>query len=336
MPKAMKKFGYTLLVISLLMWKQPASAQLPVGSLDMHWDEGAEACEKTPSHAAIQVHRYDAKTFILRESLCATFEAPFMYLLIGSSRALLIDTGDVEDPRKAPLADTVIDLLPSEGSSRMPLLVLHTHRHLDHRAGDAQFTNRAGVQVVPAYIEDVQKYFGFKHWPEEIVQVDLGARTIDVIPAPGHNPTHIAFYDRSTGLFFSGDFMLPGRLLVDDIDAYRASALRVANFVKTHPVTYVLGGHIEMNRAEGLFPGGSTHHPDERALPLTRDDLLGLPATLESFNGFYTQHGKWVLVHQQRQLIALGGAAFVVLTGLILLARRYFRRRKLRTSSATR
>ena len=285
-----------LLGVGWLLSGQHASAQLAPGSLDVKWGEGAEHCEAGAPQPPIQVHQYNAQTFILRESLCATFEAPFIYLLLGSSEALLIDTGAVEDPKKMPLADTVMGLLPKAKDSRMPLLVLHTHRHLDHRAGDPQFANLPGVQVVPALLEDVQKHFGFNSWPEGLAQVELGDRTIDVIPTPGHNPTHVAFYDRNTGLFFSGDFLLPGRLLVDDIDAYLASAQRVADFVKDRPITHVLGAHIEMNREEELFPWMSTHHPNERALPLTKEDLLSLPETLRSFNGSYTTHGKWMLI----------------------------------------
>ena len=76
------------------------------------------------------------------------------------------------------MADTVMGLLPKAGTSKMPLLVLHTHRHLDHRAGDPQFANLPGVQVVPAFLEDVQKHFGFKSWPEGLAQVELGDRTM--------------------------------------------------------------------------------------------------------------------------------------------------------------
>jgi len=136
-----------------------------------------------------------------------------------------------------------------------------------------------------------------------LAQVELGDRTVDVIPTPGHNPTHVAFYDRNTGLFFSGDFLLPGRLLVDDMNGYLASAKRVAEFVRIRPIFHVLGGHIEMNREENLFPWKSTYHPHERALALTKEDLLSLPQTLRSFNGFYTKHGKWVLSNPSRQLM---------------------------------
>ncbi|MGH8244699.1 MAG: hypothetical protein ACRETY_15270, partial [Steroidobacteraceae bacterium] len=137
-----------------------------------------------------------------------------------------------------------------------------------------------------------------------------------------------SYYDRSTGLFLSGDFFLPGRLLVDDIDAYLSSAHRVVKFAKTRPISYVLGGHIEMNRAEELFPWQSSHHLDERDLALTKEDLLSLPEVLQSFNGLYTRHGKWTLVHPKRQLMAVGAAAVLVVAGLVFLSVWYFRRRR--------
>ena len=118
-----------MLGVGLLACGQPASAQLTPGSLDVKWSAGSENCGASPPQAPIQVHQYNAQTFILRESLARTFEAPFIYLLLGSSKALLIDTGAVEDPKVMPLADTVMGLLPMVGSSQMPLLVLHTHRH---------------------------------------------------------------------------------------------------------------------------------------------------------------------------------------------------------------
>ena len=60
----------------------------------------------------IQVHRYVAQTFNLRQHLCVSYEGNFLYLLIGDQRALLIDTGAVSDSAKMPVAKTVLDLLP--------------------------------------------------------------------------------------------------------------------------------------------------------------------------------------------------------------------------------
>src|ERR1700693_3018281 len=87
----------TLLALAALFTPSHAQSQLVPGSMDVHWSEGAKDCKTSPQ-APLEVHAYHLQTFILRENLCATFEAPFMCLLIGSARALLIDTGDVADP----------------------------------------------------------------------------------------------------------------------------------------------------------------------------------------------------------------------------------------------
>ena len=35
----------------------------------------------------------DANTFVLRQSMCTNYEGPFLYLLFGSEKVLLQDTG---------------------------------------------------------------------------------------------------------------------------------------------------------------------------------------------------------------------------------------------------
>ncbi|MFZ0336157.1 MAG: MBL fold metallo-hydrolase [Candidatus Acidiferrales bacterium] len=325
-----------VLLLGMLFAAAPARAQLVPGTMDVRWNEGAQDCKTSPQ-PPLQVHAYNAQTFILRENLCSTFEAPFMYLLIGSTKALLIDTGDVADAAAMPLEKTVMQLLPEEGAAKLALLVVHTHRHLDHRAGDGQFAHLANVEVVGFDIDSVRRYYKFTDWPNGVDQIELGGRTIDVIPTPGHNETEVSFYDRKTGLFFSGDFLMPGRLLIDDASADLASAKRAAAFVKDRPVSYVMGGHIEMDASGELFPWESQYHPHERALPMTKDDLLALPAAVGSFNGFYTTSGKFIMINSIHVLMALAVLIVVVLIVVVFLVVRYVRRRrarKLRAGSA--
>jgi glyoxylase-like metal-dependent hydrolase (beta-lactamase superfamily II) len=294
----------------------PAYSQIVPGTMDVHWNEGSKDCIKNPP-PPLQVHRYNAQTFILRESLCATYEAPFIYLLIGKTKALLIDTGAVADAKTMPLAQTVISLLSNEGS-RLPLMVVHTHGHLDHRSGDGQFRALPDVEVVPTDLENVKSHFGIADWPNGTAQIDLGDRLIDVIPTPGHYPSHVAYYDRQTGLFFSGDFLLPGRLLIEDTNADLASARRVAEFVEQRPVTYVLGGHIELDESGKTFQG-TRYHPNERPLQLTKQELLALPGIVSGFNGFYARRGVYLLMNQNRILILLGVGAVILLVAIILM-----------------
>jgi hydroxyacylglutathione hydrolase len=323
----MNRLFATFFVILLTTFVSPAWPETTTDLSRLHWNEGAKDCKANPQ-PPLEVHAYDPGTFILRENLCATFEAPFMYLLIGSKRALLIDDGDVADPKLVPLADTVLHLLPMTGGARLPLLVVHTHRHLDHRAGDAQFAGRYGVRVVGYDIDSVKHYYSFARWPDSMSHIDLGGRTIDVISTPGHEATHVTFYDENTGLFFSGDFMMPGRLLIDDAAADLASAKRVAAFVADRPVRDVLGGHIEEDANGKLFPWESQYHPNERVLPMSKADLLALPAALEGFNGFYSDNGQFVLMNSMRMLAAMAAGALVILVALVIGLIAFIRRRR--------
>ncbi len=321
------------LVLVMFFFPLQTTAQAAPPPWTLNWDEGSSECAKS-SYAPLQVRAYDAQTFVLRESLCATFEAPFMYLLVGSSKALLIDTGDVADAEKMPLARTVLDLLPGSAGARLPLLVAHTHRHLDHRSGDRQFAGLPKVRVVGYDLDSVKQFFGLKDWPNGTAQVELGNRIVDVIPTPGHNETEVSFYDRNTELFFSGDFLMPGRLLIDDAQADLSSALRAARFANYHPISYILGGHIEENDRRQMYAWESTYHPAEHPLPLSQSDLQELPSALRNFNGFHTATGNFVLMNSVHILIAVGCGLAILLVMLFLFVFRCVKRRRVSKTPA--
>jgi glyoxylase-like metal-dependent hydrolase (beta-lactamase superfamily II) len=320
----MKKPLVALLLPMLLLgaraWSEPVG-----GSLEVQWDAGADDCDEA-TQPALQIHQYEPQTYILRQSLCSNFEAPLLYLLIGEDEALLIDTGATEDPAQMPLATTVMSLLPAKGEAKIPLLVLHTHGHGDHRAADAQFAAMPGAVVVPPEVEHLRTALNLPQWPEGVAQIVLGGRTVDVIAAPGHQPAHLIFYDDRTALLFTGDFLLPGRLMVDDIGAYRTSAQRLVTFLGDRPVSHVLGAHIEIDKAGELFSSGSQHHPDERTLALTKADVLGLPQSLADFNGFYAKHDSYVVTNPKRNLLAVVLGVALVLAAMIWTWRRSRRR----------
>ncbi len=113
---------------------------------------------------------------------------------------------------------------------------MHTHRHLDHRAGDSQFAGLPNVQVLGFDLDSVRRYYNFTNWPEGVAQIDLGDRTVDTIPTPGHNETEVSFYDRQTGLFLFRRLSDAGAtLLIDNTSADLASAKRAVAFVNDRP-----------------------------------------------------------------------------------------------------
>ena len=314
---------------SALLGGAPCLAQRSGGTFDFTFSPGAEDCHKSPP-PPLEVHPYNESTFIIRENLCATAEAPVIYLLIGSQKALLIDTGDVADAKIMPLADTVFRLLPATDHGRLSLLVAHTHRHQDHRAGDGQFQGRPGVQVIGFDLDSVVREFGFADWPNGTKTIDLGDRQVDVMPTPGHNATHVVFYDRNTALLFSGDFFLPGRLLIEDKAADLASAKRVAAFLSEWPVRAVLGAHIELDSEGNLYTLGSTFHPKEHALAMTGADLMALPQLVEQFNGLYTSRPPFVMMNQNRVLMLWAALFALIIASLGYGAYRLAKRRRTR------
>jgi hydroxyacylglutathione hydrolase len=258
------------------------------GSLDVQWQHGSRS--RRAPEPSIQVHRYDEHTVILRQSKSVSYEAPFVFLLFGNDRALLLDTGATADPGKFPLRATVDELIAA-WLARHPrdsyeLVVAHTHGHNDHVAGDAQFTGRPGTTVVDRDLAVVQRYFGFTDWPAQVVDFDLGGRVLQIMGSPGHHRAAITVYDRWTGLLLTGDTVLPGRLYAFDIAQFTATLDRLVEFAASRPVTHVLGCHIEMTRQPGRdYPLGSTYQPDERPLQMTAAQLTAVRDAAASVAG---------------------------------------------------
>jgi len=267
-----------------------------VGDLNVVWIHGAPDCSLS-NDPPIQVHRFGQDTFILRQSKCSepgtpadpgpSFEAPFMYLLIGKSRALLLDTGASRSPTVFPLASTVHKLMSDHeaafGTQAIPLLVAHSHGHSDHHAADGQFAETANTTIIPPGAAEVKAFFGLANWPNGTATLDLGSRLLDVIPIPGHHESHIAIYDRNTRLLLTGDTIYPGLLVVNNWKDYVASVARLASFIDAHPVSFILGSHVEMTNQPGRWFGlGTLFQPGEHVLQLESRHLTELHKALEA------------------------------------------------------
>ncbi|HTD41510.1 MAG TPA: MBL fold metallo-hydrolase [Mucilaginibacter sp.] len=249
------------------------------------WIHGSADCSKN-TDPPIQVVRLNYNTWILRENKCVNYEAPFMFLFLGHKKALLMDAGATFSESKFPLRQTVDSLVnqwEKANNMQVELVVAHTHSHGDHTAGDIQFKNNPNTTVVGLKVEDIQSFFKIENWPQESSKFDLGDRVMEIIPIPGHHKTSIAVYDNETKILLSGDSFYPGRLYVNDWQAFKASTQRLVDFTAQHKISYLLGNHIEMTNTPGKdYPIGATFQPDEHILPLTVKDLLLLNTTLIS------------------------------------------------------
>jgi len=250
------------------------------GNLDVRWIHGSPS-PRHPTDPPLQVHGYDAHTFILRESKDISFKAPFLFLLTGNDRALLLDTGATSDPRRFPVRGTVDrvlrDWLGQHPREEYELVVAHTHPHGDHVAGDSQFLDRPKTRVIGKDLDALRTFFGFVRWPDEVVRFDLGGRVLEVFGIPGHHPASLAVYDPWTGWLFTGDTVYPGRLYVRDMNAFLASLKRLVEFAASRRVTQVMGCHVEMTRSAGRdYPIGTRYQPDEPPLPMSVGQLVAV------------------------------------------------------------
>jgi glyoxylase-like metal-dependent hydrolase (beta-lactamase superfamily II) len=239
------------------------------GNLDVRWIHGLRS--RRDVDPPIQVHAYDEHTVILRQSKAVNYEAPFLYLLFGNERALLVDTGATSDPSLFPLRATVdgllADWLAAHPRDGYELVVAHSHGHGDHVAGDGQFED---VRVIPADVDALKEYFGITDWPSEVVRYDLGGRILDIVGIPGHHRASIAIYDPWSGFLLTGDTVLRGRLYAPEFPDFVDSMRRLVDFTAARDVTWVLGCHIEMTtRPRRDYPLGARYQPREAPLQLT-------------------------------------------------------------------
>ena len=267
------------------------------GNLDVSWIHGSESA-KHNTDPDIQVHAYDEHTLVLRQNMAVNYEAPFMFLLFGASRAVLIDTGATAEAEFFPLR-RVVDGLIDDWLAAHPrddygLLVLHTHPHGDHVAGDAQFADRPGTLVVDAGQRNAWEFFGFDDdggAGGAVARVDLGGRVLECWPSPGHHSAAVTFYDPYTGILFTGDTVYPGRLYVHDWPAFVRTIDRLIQFCASHPVSHVLGCHIEMSRAPGVdYPIYTSYQPDEPPLQLAPEHLAELRRASDMVDGRPGRH----------------------------------------------
>lgn len=174
------------------------------------------------------------------------------YLILGSERALLFDTG----MGISSIRQVVAEL------TDLPVSVLNSHTHFDHIGGNAEFTdilamdtgytrrNAEGVAHEDVRSEVAQDAlcrplpegveaeafsiaaFDATEFIEEGYRIDLGGRELEVLSIPGHTPDAIALLDAEAGFLWTGDSFYEGPIWLfveeTDLDAYAQSVARLA------------------------------------------------------------------------------------------------------------
>lgn len=206
------------------------------------------------------IDKINESTFIISEYRHP--EETHCYLLCGSEKALLIDTG----LGICNIYDEVTKLTDK------PIVVATTHVHWDHIGGHKYFGEfyahkeelhwLFGEFPLPKDLickmlvkdcdlpsgYDSAEYELFQGVPSRILDdgdiIELGGREIKVIHTPGHSPGHLCFWDNSNQFVFTGDLIYKGILY--------------ANYPSTDPQAYLDSVEIVSSyKPVRVFPG---HH----------------------------------------------------------------------------
>lgn len=224
-------------------------------------DQKPEWCRNLPRPAYSKLEKVSVKdtwfqVYRIRPGVFAIYEPRqseevISYLVTGSGKALLFDTGMGISNIRAVV----------EELTRLPVIVLNSHTHNDHVGDnwrfhdiygmDTGFTRRnargsrqaAQAELAPGELcgplpagFDRKSYrtrpFTISHWLRGGEKLDLGGRVLQVIAAPGHTPDSIALLDEDHGLLFTGDMYYPGPIFLfrpeTDLDAYVSSIRAMA------------------------------------------------------------------------------------------------------------
>jgi glyoxylase-like metal-dependent hydrolase (beta-lactamase superfamily II) len=180
------------------------------------------------------------------------FEEVISYLIVGRSRALLLDTG----LGVASIREVVARL------TQLPVTVLNSHTHFDHTGGNAEFADILNEDIpfsranakgqTNVYSRDAlapericgtlppgvrPEAYAIRPWsPSHSVRngehIDLGGRDLEVIFTPGHTPDSLSLLDQENGLLFTGDTFYRGPIYLftpeTDFAAYARSVARLA------------------------------------------------------------------------------------------------------------
>lgn len=181
----------------------------------------------------------------------------------GRDRDALIDSGMgvVSLRRHIPLV------------TEKPLLAIASHSHYDHVGCHHEFETRAAhrmeadILAHPTRANTLADYVTdeiFEALPPEPYKselytvaaapvtdfledgdiIDLGDRRLSVIHLPGHSPGGLAFFEKESGILFSGDTIYDGPLVED---AYHSNAEDYyASMLRLHALSprIVHGGHF--------------------------------------------------------------------------------------------
>ncbi len=213
--------------------------------------------------AWFEVYQILPGVFTIREP--GHWERVISYLVVGSQRALLFDTGTGIGDIRAVVSEL----------TDLEIVVVNSHSHPDHIGGNYQFETIYGLDNATAArnakgrsVADSQRFvleqafsrqppatfsrdtyrirpYEITHPIQDGARLDLGERTLEVWVTPGHAPDALCLVDSEHRFVLTGDTFYLGRLFVaseaGSLEQYASSAARLATLADA--VDRVLPAH---------------------------------------------------------------------------------------------
>lgn len=187
------------------------------------------------------------------------------FLLTGSERALLIDSGMMTKNAKELARDL----------TSLPIELLNTHADRDHTAGNGEFDFAyMSLAECSNYYHGGGKGKVIPVWDQDVI--DLGGRPLRIISIPGHTPGSIAVLDEKNRRIFTGDPVQDGRIFMfgvqREMHAYVHSLERLMKFVDLFDEIYPSHGGYPLkpevipalkSAAEKILSGELEYKPEE-------------------------------------------------------------------------
>lgn len=226
--------------------------------------------------------KIDADTTLIIEPHIHVLEQANMFLVEGSARDMILDTGIGVIPLR-PYLDTL------RRDPAKEIICVSSHTHIDHIGAVHEFETRL---VHPAEADEMANPSGLttlfrRDMPDALLQtfldagyppigetliealpfegydpetyrlrgapatgllrhgdrVDLGNHLYEVLHLPGHSPGGIGLFEAETGILFAADAIYDGPLIYEGPGMSVADYRETFDLLKTLPVTTVHGGH---------------------------------------------------------------------------------------------
>lgn len=210
------------------------------------------AAQTEKAQPAFVVHKLNDFLYAIGEP--NYYQKNYSYLVVGSEKALMFDSGANQKEDITTVVKTITD---------KPLSVLPSHLHFDHLGGLHNFDS---IYLLDSpYTQHFKQTDGLYHVPEPVYLgnldhfklapfkvarlvkpdevIDLGGVKLKLLSTPGHTRDEVALYDEAHNILLSGDHLYPSWLLAGNLKDYIKSVNATLGIINKQTLIY--GAHAD-------------------------------------------------------------------------------------------